>query len=143
MRFDRDLPEPLVYTGFAPGWAAVRSAEKVAHRLGEVPQRLLLYGLGPRRQPLVLGAGRGQLSALFVVAGRTASGLPMLLLLDGQVPHIPGIATMPRQRPRLLSGRKKPVTRHASNVAATTDTERRSGISSPYEFQGFHATTTL
>ena len=50
MRFDRDLPEPLMYTGFAPRRAAVRSAEEVAHRLGEIPQRLLLHGLGTREK---------------------------------------------------------------------------------------------
>ena len=58
MRFDADLPEPLVHTGFAPPRAAVRSAEKVAHRLREVPQRLLLHGVRASRQPVVLGARR-------------------------------------------------------------------------------------
>jgi hypothetical protein len=109
MRFHRDLPESLVHTGFTPRRAAVRSAEKVAHRLGEVTQRLLLHGLGAGRQPVVLGTGRGQLSALLVVTGRAATGLPVLLLLDGQVPHIPGVATMLRQHRRLLSSRKQPV----------------------------------
>jgi len=143
MRFHPDLPEPLMYTGFAPRRAAMGSAEKVAHRLGEVPQRLLLHGLGPRRQPLVHGAGRGQLSALLVVAGRAASGLPVLLLLDRQVPHIPGIATMPRQRPRLLSGRKKPVTRHASNIIATTDKSLKgeAAFRPLAQVRGFHAAT--
>jgi hypothetical protein len=41
---------------------------------------------------------------LLVVAGRAATGLPVLLLLDGQVPHVPGMATMLGQRRRLLSG---------------------------------------
>jgi hypothetical protein len=78
----------------------------------------------------VLGAGGGQLGALLVVAGRPASGLPVLLLLDGQVSHIPGVAAMLGQHHRLLSSRKQPVSRHASNVAATTDkvTERRGGV---------------
>ena len=106
MRFDPDLPEPLMYTGFAPRRAAVGSAEKVAHRLGEVPQSLLLHSLGPRRQPIVLGAGRGQLGALLDIAGGAAFGSPVLLLLDRQVPHIPGMAAMLSQHRRLLSGRK-------------------------------------
>jgi hypothetical protein len=127
MRFHRDLPEPLMHTGFAPSRAAVRPGEKIAHRLGEVPQRLLLHGPRPRRQPVMSGAGRGQLSALLVVTGRTASGLPVLLLLDGQVPHIPGVAAMLGQHHRLLSSRKQPVSGHASNVAATTDKSPRGG----------------
>ncbi len=121
MWFDRHLPESLVHAGFAPRWAAVRSAEEVAHRLCEVSQRLLLHGLRAGREPVVLGAGRCQLSALLVVAGRAATGLPMPLLLDGRVPHIAGMATMLRQHRRLLSSGKQPVSRHASNLTATTD----------------------
>jgi hypothetical protein len=121
MGFDRDLPESFMYTGFAPGRAAVRTTEKVAHGLGEVAQRLLLDGLRAGRQPIVLGTGRGQLSTLLVVTGRATPRLPVLLLLDGQVPHIPGMATMLAQHHRLLSGRKQPVSRHASNVTSTTD----------------------
>ena len=128
--FHADLPKSLVHTGFTPPRAAMSFGEKVAHRLGEVPQRLLLHSLRARRQPVVLGASGGQLGALLVVAGRPASGLPVLLLLDGQVPHIPGVAAMLGQHHRLLSSRKQPVSRHASNVAATTDkvTERRGGV---------------
>ena len=105
-RFHRDLPKPLVHTGFAPGRAAVGSAEKVARRLSEIPQCLLLHSLRARRQPVVLGAGRGQLSALLDIAGGAVTGSPVLLLLDGQVPHIPGMAAMLSQHRRLLSGRK-------------------------------------
>ena len=94
VRFDRDLPESLVHTGFAPRRAAVRSSEKVAHRLREVPQRLLLHGLRAGRQPVVLGAGRGQLRALLVEAARVPTRLPMLVLLDGQVPHVPRVAAV-------------------------------------------------
>ena len=133
-----------MHTGFAPRRAAVRSGEKVAHRLGEVPQRLLLHGLRAGRQPVVLGAGRGQLSTLLVVAGRAATGLPVLLLLDGQVPHIPGVATMLRQHRPLLSSRKQPISRHASNVAATTDKSPKgdAAIPPPTKAMGFHAATT-
>ena len=121
MRSDPHLPESLVHTGFAPRRAAMRSAEKVPHRLGEVPQRLLLHSLRAGRQPIVLDTSRGQLSTLLVVAGRAATRPPMLLLLDSQIPHIPGAATMLRQSGLLLSGRKQPVSRHASNVTAATD----------------------
>jgi hypothetical protein len=138
-RFDRDLSEPLVHTGFAPRRAAMRSGEKVAHCLGEVTQRLLLHRLRAGRQPIMLGAGRRQLSALLVVTGRTATGLPMLLLLDGQIPHIPGMATMLRQHHRLLRSRKQPVSRHASNVTATTDKSPKgeAALPHPAEARGF------
>ena len=144
MRFHRDLPESLMHTGFAPPRSAVRSAEKVAHRVGEVPQRLLLHRLRPGRQPVVLGAGRGQLSTLLAVAGCAATGLPVPLLLDGQVPHIPGVATMLRQHSPLLSGRKPPVTRHASNLAGTTDklSKGEAALPPPTKGRGFHAATT-
>ena len=121
MRFEPDLSEPLMRTGFAPRRAAMRSGEKVAHSLSEIPQRLLLHGLRPSRQPVVLGAGRSQLSALLVEAGRTAPQLPVLLLLDGQIPHIPRMAAMLAQHHRLLSGRKQSVSRHLNNLSTTTD----------------------
>ncbi len=141
VRFDRDLPESLVHTGFAPRRAAVCSGGKVAHRLREVPQRLLLHGLGASRQPVVLGAGRGQLSALLVVAGRAATGLPVLLLLDRQVPHIPGVTTMLGQHRLLLSGRKQPKSRHARNVAACTDKSPKGAAFAPGYTHGFHVAT--
>jgi hypothetical protein len=72
----------------------VGTFEKVTHRLGEVPQRLLLHGLRPGRQPLVFAADRSQLSTLLVVTRRLAPRLPMLLLLYGQIPHKPGMTTM-------------------------------------------------
>jgi hypothetical protein len=123
----------------------VRSAEPTAHRLGEVPQRLLLHGLRAGRQPVVLGWGRSQLSTLLVVAGRAATGLPVQLLLDGQVPHIPGVATMLRQHRSLVSGRKQPVARHTSNLAATTDklSNREAALPPPAKAKarGFHVAT--
>ena len=94
MRFDRHLPEPFVHTCFAPRRAPVRATEEVAHRLSEIPQRLLLHRLRTGRQPLVFGARGGQLRALLVVARRATARLPMLLLLDRQIPHVPGVAAM-------------------------------------------------
>ncbi len=142
VRFHRDLPESLMYTGFAPGRAAVRSGEKVAHCLGEVPQRLLLHRLRTGRQPVVLGAGCGQLSALLIEAGRAAPRLPVLVLLDGEVPYVPGVATMLGQQRRLLGGRKQPKSRHASNVATSTDKSPKGAAIAPGYTQGFHAATT-
>ena len=144
MRFHPDLPESFVYTGFTPRRAAVRSGEKVSHRLGEVPQGLLLHGLGASRQPVVLSTDLGQLSALLVVSGRAATRLPVLLLLDGQIPHIPGMATMLLQHHRLLSGGKQSVSRHTGNVAATTDKflKGEAAFCAPAKAMANHAATT-
>jgi hypothetical protein len=120
-RFYGHLPESFMYTGFTPLRSAARSAEKAAHRLGEVAQRLLLHRLRASCQPVVLSTGGGQLCTLLVVARRAAAGLPVPLLLDGQVPYISGVATMLRQRRLLKWGRKQSVARHIFNVATTSD----------------------
>jgi hypothetical protein len=144
MWFHRDLSESLVHTGFAPRRATVRSGEEVPHGLREIPQRLLLHGLRTGGQPVVFGAGRSQLSALLVVAGRVASRLPMLLLLDGQVPHIPGVAAILGQRRRLFGGRKQPVSRHPGNLTTATDTSPKgeAAFPPPAKARGFHAAST-
>ena len=115
-----DLPESFVHTCFSPRRAAMRPGEKVAHGLGVIPQRLLLHGLRAGRQPAVLGTSRGQLSTLLGVARRMTSRLPMLLLLDGQVPYIPSVAAMLGQRCPLLSGGEQPIS-HRRKLTATTD----------------------
>ena len=125
VRFHSDLPEALMHTGFSPRRAAMRSGEKTPHRLGEVPQRLLLHSLGASSQPIMFGTRRSQLSTLLVISRRAATGLPVQLLFDGQVPHKPGMATMLCKRHRLLSGWKQTVTRHPRNVTATTDKSRK------------------
>ncbi len=141
MRLHPNLPEPLMHTGFPPRRPAVRPSEKVAHGLGEVPQRLLLHRLRAGRQPVELGANRGQLSTLLVVAGHMPSRLPMLLLLNGQVPHIPGVATVLRQHRGLLSGSKQPISRHAGKITTTTDKlpKGEATFPPPAESRGFYA----
>ena len=126
-RFESDLPKPLMFAGLTPCRAAVGAVEKVAHRLREVPQRLLLHGLRPGCQPLVFGAFRSQLGTLLLVTGRAAPRLPVLLLLDGQVPHKPGMATMLGQYCRLLSTRKQPKPTHTGNIDAPTDNTSKTG----------------
>ncbi len=119
--FDSDLAESFMFAGLAPRRATVGAVKEVAHRLGEVPQRLLLHGLRPGRQPLAFGAGRGQLGTLLVVAGRFSAWLPVLLLLDGQIPHKPGMATVLGQDCRLLRAGKQPKPAHINNLGSTTD----------------------
>ncbi len=140
-RLDRHLSEPFVHTGFAPGRAPVRATEEVTHRLREIPQRLLLHRLGSGRQPRIFGARGGQLRTLLVVARRATARLPMLLLLDRQIPNIPGVAAVLSQPRRLLSSRKQPITRHTENLAPTTDTTQKGEAATlPLaQDRGFHA----
>ena len=126
-RFEPDLPKSFMLAGLAPRRAAMGAVEKVAHRLREVPQRLLLDGLRPGCQPVVFGAGRRQLSTLLVVAGRLAARLPLQLLLHGQIPHKPGMATMLGQCRRLLKAGKQPKPAHTNNLGRTTDNLSKGG----------------
>ena len=111
-RFQSDLPESFVLAGLPPCRATVGAVEKVAHRLRKVPQRLLLHGLRPGRQPIVLGTSRSQLSTLLVITGRLAALLPLLLLLDGQIPHKPSMLTVFAQHCGLLRAGKQPKPAH-------------------------------
>ncbi len=132
-RFDSDLAESLVRAGFAPRRATVGAMKEVAHRLGEVPQRLLVHGLRPGRQPLVFGAGHGQLGTLLVIPGRFPTRLPVPLLLDGKIPHKPGMATVFNQNCRLLNIGKQTKPAHTHNLGGTTDNRLKggSGVCSP------------
>jgi hypothetical protein len=143
MRFDRDLTESLMYTGFAPRRTAMRSAEEVAHRLGEIPQRLLLHRLRTGRKPVMFGTRRGQLCALLAITRRAATRLTVLLLLDRQVPHVPGVTAMLSQHHRLFSGRKQPISRHTCNLTRTTDNPMRgdAAFPPPAEARSYHAAT--
>jgi len=126
-RFESDLTEPFVLAGLAPRRATVGTFDKVAHRLGEVAQGLLLHGLRSGCQPVIFGAGRSQLGTLFVVAGCLAAWLPVLLLLDGQIPDKPGMTTVLGQRCRLLRAGKQPKPAHINNLGTTTDNMPKGG----------------
>jgi hypothetical protein len=122
-RFESDLPKSFVRAGLAPRRTAVGAGEKVAHRLGEVPQRLLLDGLRPGCQPVVFGARRRQLGTLLVITRRPAARLPVLLLLYGKIPHKPGMTTVLGQHRRLLNAGKQPKPTHINNLGTTTDNQ--------------------
>jgi hypothetical protein len=124
---ESDLPKPFMGAGFTPCRATVGAVEKVAHRLGEVAQRLLLDGLRPGCQPVVFGAGRRQLGTLLVITRRMATRLPMLVLLHGKIPHKPGMTTVLRQRRRFLNAGKQPKPAHSNNVDTTTDNQPKGG----------------
>ncbi|MDT5355808.1 MAG: hypothetical protein QOJ56_4340 [Mycobacterium sp.] len=122
-----DLPESFIRAGLTPRRATVGAVKKVAHRLREVPQRLLLYGLRPGCQPVAFGAGRRQLRTLLVVTGRSAARLPVLLLLHSQIPHKPGMATVLGHCSRLLRAGKQAEPAHINNVGITTDNLSKGG----------------
>jgi hypothetical protein len=126
-RFESDLPKSFMLARLAPGRATVCAVKEIAHRLGEVPQGLLLHGLRPGRQPVVFSAGAGQLGTLLVVSGRLATWLPVLVLLHGEIPHKPGMATVFGQYCRLLKAGKQAKPAHINNLGRTTDNRSKGG----------------
>jgi hypothetical protein len=121
-RLHRDLPKALIYSGLAPRRSAMVAGEEVRHRMGEVPQRLLLHRLRPGRQPLVFGSDLSQLRALRVIARAAAATQPKALLLHGQIPNKPRMPAMLRHGRLLNRRRQQPKPRHNHKVAAATDT---------------------
>ena len=102
--------------------AGLAGSKTRRHGLGEVPQRLLLHHLRARGQPRVVGAGGGKLSALLQVAGcALASRVPVLVLLDCEIPDIPGVSTMSLHRHFLGRCGDQSVSGHANIVANETD----------------------
>ena len=75
-----------------------------------------------RRATLTLCPCFGQLAALLQVVGRACSArVPVRVLLDSQVPYIPGMGALIPQH-RFLGGRgEQPVPGHANIVAMITD----------------------
>jgi hypothetical protein len=100
----------------------VTRIEEGAHRLGKVPQRLLLHHLGPYGKPRIIGTGSGELSALLRVPGRASSTRPpVLVLLDSQIPNVPGVTTVVSQHTLLGRGGKQSVSTHANTLSITAD----------------------
>jgi hypothetical protein len=56
-----------------------------------------------------------------------AAWLPVLLLLDGQIPDKPGMTTVLGQRCRLLRAGKQPKPAHINNLGTTTDNMPKGG----------------
>ncbi len=117
-------PKSFVPSSLAPRRPTGRIArvEERRHRLSEVPQRLLLHRLGTCGQPRELRARLGELPTLLQVArGTLPAGTPVLVLLDGQVPDVPGVAAMVPQH-RLLGGSgDQPVSGHTNILSTITD----------------------
>jgi len=89
---------------------------------GEVLQRLLLHRLRALRQPRVLRPGLGELPALFQEARRAGPArTPVRVLLDSEVPHVPGVRAVASQHGFLGGRGKQPVAGHANTLAIVTD----------------------
>ena len=69
----------------------------------------------------------------------------MLLLLDGQIPHKPGMATVLGQHCRLLKAGKQPKPAHINNLGSTTDNceRREAAFPPPAKARGFHAANLM
>ena len=115
------VPPINLRQGAAQGDTIVR-VEEGGHRSGEVPQRLLLHHLRARAQPVMVCAGGGELAALLQVARRALAALmPVRVLLDGEVPYIPGVRAVAAQQRLLAERGKQPEPGHANTLARTTD----------------------
>lgn len=125
--FDPYLAESFMNAGFAPRRSSVGAVEEVAHRLGEIPKRLLLQSRRTGGEPVEFGARIGQLSTLLGKARRSTAWTPVILLLNSQIPYVSGLSAVPTQRNGLFLGRKEAVSGHTRNIASTTDNnaERR------------------
>ena len=124
LRFHGDNSEPLVPPNFPPRRppGRVSRIEKGGYGLGKIPQGLLLHHLGACAQPRVLRAGFGELTALLQVAwSALAARMPVLVLLDREVPHVSGVGAMALQH-RFLSGRgAQAIPGHTNILANITD----------------------
>jgi len=123
-RFDGDDPESLVPARLAPRrpLRRIRPVEGRCYRLGEVPQRLLLHYLTARTQPVMFRTDSGKLPTLLQIARRALpSRMPVRVLLDGKVPHVPGVRAMVPQYCLLGGCKDQPVSRHANTLSTGTD----------------------
>ena len=86
---------------------------------------MLLYHLAACAKPRMLGAGGGELPALFQVAwGALSATAPVLMLLDSQVPYVPGVYAVLTRRSLLGRRWKQTITGHTNTLATTTDIPR-------------------
>ena len=126
-RDSADVPLPATLTHdtkslvppcFPPRRKPVRSTEEVRHGLREIPQCLLLDRLAAIAQPRVFGARCGELSTLLQVAWRAIPPrAPVGMLLDRQVPNVPGLGAVLRQGRFLLRIRGHSISSHTNIVA--------------------------
>jgi hypothetical protein len=121
---DLNDPEPLM----PPCLASRRTPSRIPgvkegdHRLGEVPERLLLDETRACGQPRMFRPCLGELPALLYVARRAYSTwTPMRVLLDRQVPYIPSMGAMVLRHRLLGNCGDQPIAGHVSTVSTRTD----------------------
>jgi hypothetical protein len=113
-----DNTETLVSPAFPPRRPPVRPIEEVCHGLLEITQGLLLHRLAAPAQPWMFRAGGSKLTRLFKVVGRIFPARPpILVLLNGKVPYIPGMRAVLQQDRFLFRRRCKSVSRHTNIIA--------------------------
>jgi hypothetical protein len=119
-----DDAEPFVPTSLSPRWLPIRPlrVEERGQRLGKVTQGLLLNHLGARAKPVIRCARCSELPALLHVTWRTLTARPPVgVLLDGQIPHVPGMCAVLPHHHLLGGSRKQPVSAHANTVTMRAD----------------------
>lgn len=136
-------PEPLVPTALAPRRPLVGAAPPVLQRLLVIPQRLLLHRRRALGQPPESGAGLGQLPISLRVAGDLLPVVAVPGLLDRQVPHEPGMPTMPQQTLDLLRAGIHPIPAHTRRIAGHPDTIGSCSSVLPPEGRGLHPETPV
>ncbi len=117
-------PESFVPASLAPCGLAcwVVRVEEGDHRLGEIPQGLLLHCLRSRTKPCVLRSRLRELSALlYVTRSARAAWAPVRVLFDGQIPYKSGVVTVIPQQCLLIGRWDQSVTGHANTLTTTTD----------------------
>jgi hypothetical protein len=130
-----DDPESFVSARLTPArltcW--VLRVEEGDHRLGEVPQGLLLHRLGSHSKPRILGPRLRELPRLLDVArGARTAWAPMRVLLNGEVPYEPGMTAMIPKSCLLDRRWNKSVAGHVNTLATASDNSRevtRRGLS--------------
>lgn len=117
-RRDRDTPiHTNDLTGAGGGDRVGDQRERV-----KIPQGLLLDCLRPSGKPRLRPPGFGQLCSLRFEAQRWSfPPRPHRVLLQAEVPHVPGVSDRPAQQKHLLRGTRMLVGHHTANLATTSD----------------------
>jgi hypothetical protein len=108
----------------APGRITEPGGELRVLGLGEVFEGLLLNVGVPGGEPFVFAPGLGELPALFCEARRgLAAGLPVRVLLDSKVPHVPRVRAVQEHLLLLLRCRVHAEPRHGPILGQKWDHE--------------------
>jgi hypothetical protein len=107
---DHDDPEAFMPTRLAPRGLAASSGEKRLHRAMVIADGLLLNDRTAGCEPGIVRAGLSQLPATLVEPRHWPTPwLPVGLLLNAKIPHIPGMRAVLQQDRFLIRSDYKPV----------------------------------